>query len=108
MAFTSSELKAAALLVLAVWLLVPLFKKLCRAVSNERKLRHLPGPRPGLFGVAPILKVLAAKALVCVLVAARGSCLSAGWLINIVCMSCEQNVQAGDFFVVILLYSPKL
>ncbi len=66
MAFTSSELKAAALLVLAVWLLVPLFKKLCRAVSNERKLRHLPGPQPGLFGVAPILKVLAAKAILSV------------------------------------------
>ena len=56
-ALTLSEIKAAALLVLAVWLLVPLVKKFCRAVSNSWKLRNLSGPHAGLFGVASVLKV---------------------------------------------------
>jgi len=56
-ALTLSEIRAAALLVLAAWLLVPLVKQFCRAVSNSWKLRNLPGPNAGLFGVASVLKV---------------------------------------------------
>ena len=56
-ALTLSEIRAAALLVLAAWVLVPLVKKFCRAVSNSWKLRDLPGPNAGLFGVASVLKV---------------------------------------------------
>ena len=52
-----SELKAAVLLLAAVWLLVPFTLKLIRAISAGRKLRHLPGPRGGLVGVTPILRV---------------------------------------------------
>ena len=45
------------LLLAAVWLLVPFALKLVRALVAGCKLRQLPGPRGGLAGVTPILKV---------------------------------------------------
>ena len=53
----SSKVKAAVLLLAAVWLLVPFVRKLLRSVVAGRKLRHVPGPRMGLRGVTPVLKV---------------------------------------------------
>ena len=53
----SSEVKAAVLLLAAVWLLVPFALKLFRSVVAGRKLRHVPGPRMGLRGVTPVLRV---------------------------------------------------
>ena len=53
----SSEVQAAALLLAAVWLLVPFALKLFRSVVAGRKLRHVPGPRMGLRGVTPVLRV---------------------------------------------------
>jgi hypothetical protein len=52
-----SEVLAAVLVVLGPWLLLPLLKKFCGAISNGWKLRNLPGPRAGLSGVASVLKV---------------------------------------------------
>ena len=45
------------LLLAAVWLLVPFVLKLFRSVVAGRKLRHVPGPRMGLRGVTPVLRV---------------------------------------------------
>lgn len=53
----SSEIEAAVLLLAAVWLLVPFTLKLFRSVVAGRKLRHVPGPRMGLRGVTPVLRV---------------------------------------------------